>query len=275
MIERTEIMNELQVLNIEGVDCYEKDGVAYLKLENVARGLGFVQIQNKNGIEYTSIRWETIYKYLTEIGFPQQTGENIVAGSCNGNYRDNCPDYIPENVFYRLAMKAKNETAEKFQAKVADEIIPSIRRNGSYSTYGKSAVEQGIAVVKFIADDLRVNTASRILMYENYCKDCNIPTNFLPKYELNGNRQLKSLSALLKENDCGMSAKKFNLLLMSQGYLEERERPSSKGSTKKFKALTEKGLKYGENAVSTKNQKEVQPIYYCDTFLELYNSMVK
>ena len=29
-------------------------------------------------------------------------------------------------------MKAKNETAEKFQAKVADEIIPSIRRNGGY-----------------------------------------------------------------------------------------------------------------------------------------------
>ena len=31
-------------------------------------------------------------------------------------------------------MKAKNETAEKFQAKVADEIIPSIRRHGAYMT---------------------------------------------------------------------------------------------------------------------------------------------
>ena len=39
----------------------------------------------------------------------------------------------PENIFYRLAMKAKNETAEKFQALVADEIIPSIRKTGSYS----------------------------------------------------------------------------------------------------------------------------------------------
>lgn len=43
-------------------------------------------------------------------------------------------DFIPENIFYRLAMKAKNETAKKFQAKVADEIIPSIRRNGMYAT---------------------------------------------------------------------------------------------------------------------------------------------
>ena len=29
-------------------------------------------------------------------------------------------------------MKAKNEVAEKFQAKVADEIIPSIRKTGGY-----------------------------------------------------------------------------------------------------------------------------------------------
>ena len=26
------------------------------------------------------------------------------------------PEFIPENIFYRLAMKAKNEVAEKFQA---------------------------------------------------------------------------------------------------------------------------------------------------------------
>ena len=32
-------MNE--VITIGGVDCYEKDGTAYLKLEAVARGLGF------------------------------------------------------------------------------------------------------------------------------------------------------------------------------------------------------------------------------------------
>lgn len=42
--------------------------------------------------------------------------------------------FIPENIFYRLAMKAKNEVAESFQAKVADEIIPSIRKHGMYAT---------------------------------------------------------------------------------------------------------------------------------------------
>ena len=101
-------MNELQVLNIDGVDCYEQDGTAYLKLEAVARGLGFVQ--EKNNVEY--VRWDRVEGYLSEIGFPHLWGKD---------------DFIPENIFYRLAMKAKNEAAEKFQAKVADEIIPSIR----------------------------------------------------------------------------------------------------------------------------------------------------
>lgn len=90
-----------------------------MKLEAVARGLGFTQVQNKNGVEYTSIRWETINRYLEEVGFPNKLGKE---------------DFIPENIFYRLAMKAKNETAEKFQALVADEIIPSIRKHGIYAT---------------------------------------------------------------------------------------------------------------------------------------------
>lgn len=99
---------------ISGVLCYERDGTAYLKLEDVARGLGFTDV--KNGIEY--VRWPRVDKYLADLGF----------ATCGER-----PDYIPENIFYRLAMKAKNETAEKFQALVADEIIPSIRKTGSYS----------------------------------------------------------------------------------------------------------------------------------------------
>lgn len=136
----------------------------------------------------------------------------------------------------------------------------------------KLGVEQGIAVVKFIADDLNVNTASRLLMYENYCKDVGIPTGFLPKYEHNGNHQMKALSTLLKENGCGISVQKFNLLLVQNGYLAEDSRKSSKGE-KKFKKLTEKGLEYGENAVSPHNQKEVQPLYYEDKFMELFEKL--
>ncbi len=143
------------------------------------------------------------------------------------------------------------------------------------NTGSHSLAEQGISIVKFVADDLKVNTASRILMYENYCKDYGIPTGFLPKYELNNNHQLKSLTALLEENGCPIKSAAFNKKLLEQGFLEERERKSSKGGIKKFKALTDNGLKYGENAVSAFNQKEVQPLYYEDTFGEFYQLVVE
>ena len=108
---------------ISGVRGYEEDGVAYLHIEDSARGLGFEKTENKNGVEYNSIRWAIVEGYLKDFGFRQEAVES-------GNPHDY---YIPENIFYRLCMKAKNEVAEKFQAKVADEIIPSIRKTGSYS----------------------------------------------------------------------------------------------------------------------------------------------
>lgn len=106
---------EHQITIIGGVACYEMDGTAYLKLENVARGLGFTQ--EKNGVEY--VKWERVNAYLNEFGFSPLVGKD---------------GYIPENMFYRLAMKAKNEAAEKFQAFIADEVIPSIRKHGAYMT---------------------------------------------------------------------------------------------------------------------------------------------
>lgn len=137
----------------------------------------------------------------------------------------------------------------------------------------KEIAEQGIAIVKFIADDLRVSEASRLFMYENYCKDVGIPTGFLPKYEDNGSREQCSATVLLQRNGCSIKTAKFNQLLISAGYMEIKKRKSSKGGTKEYKALTGKGLKYGVNLISNRNQKEVQPYYYADTFMELYKKV--
>lgn len=73
------------------------------------------------------------------------------------------PEFIPENIFYRLAMKAKNETAEKFQAKVADEIIPTIRRTGGYgqAQMPQSSMELLELHYKALKEvDVKVNTLS-------------------------------------------------------------------------------------------------------------------
>lgn len=69
-------MNELKIMNISGIECYEKDGTAYLKLETVARGLGFTQ--EKGGVEY--VRWDRVEGYLSEIGFPHSWGKVHLPG---------------------------------------------------------------------------------------------------------------------------------------------------------------------------------------------------
>lgn len=138
------MIEDFKPVLISGVSCYEQDGTAYLRLDDVAHGLGFTQ--TKNGIEY--VRWETIDKYLRDLGFSQQVGKD---------------SYIPENVFYRLAMKAKNETAEKFQALVADEIIPSIRKTGGYRMPKLSKEMQAL----FLLDDRTQKQEVRLTALEN------------------------------------------------------------------------------------------------------------
>lgn len=102
------------IITIKGVRGYlDATGTAQLNLEDVSRGLGFTQ--EKSGIEY--VKWERVESYLTELGFPHKWGKG---------------DFIPENIFYRLAMKAKNDAAQAFQALIADEILPSIRKTGGY-----------------------------------------------------------------------------------------------------------------------------------------------
>lgn len=104
------------IMTIENVSCYlDGNNVAWLKAADVARGLGWTQ--TKNGVEY--VRWETINNYLSEFKFSQRVGKD---------------DFIPENMFYLLAMKANNDTAVKFQMKIANDILPQVRKHGVYMT---------------------------------------------------------------------------------------------------------------------------------------------
>ena len=73
-------------------------------------------MDEKNGVEY--IRWNRINSYLKEFGFSPQVAKD---------------DFLPENMVYRLGFKANNERAQAFQSKLADEILPAIRKTGSYT----------------------------------------------------------------------------------------------------------------------------------------------
>ncbi|HEC18076.1 MAG TPA: hypothetical protein ENI97_01890 [Gammaproteobacteria bacterium] len=80
-----------------------------------------------------------------------------------------------------------------------------------------------------------------------------------------------SMTKLLKQHNAGISTVKANQCLLSLGLLEEKERPSTKypEKMKKFKALTERGLIYGENKENQNSPGQTSPYYYEDRFAEL------
>ena len=80
-----------------------------------------------------------------------------------------------------------------------------------------------------------------------------------------------SMTKLLKERKVDISTVKANKILLALELLEDKERPSSKypEKMKKFKALTEKGLIYGENKENDNSPGQTSPYYYVDKFDEL------
>lgn len=113
----------LQIATVEGVRGYVDDKqVAWLNVEDIARGLGFTETAASGNV---TIRWRTVRSYLKSFGYQP------VAGSCDDV---KAGDFIPEHIFYLLAMKASNDAAKKFQLKIATEILPSIRKHGVYMT---------------------------------------------------------------------------------------------------------------------------------------------
>lgn len=107
-------MNNVQIF--DGLKAKEVDGKVWLDAESVAIGLGITETK-KNGVTY--IIWNRVNKYL---GLSTDVSK-IEKG-----------DFITEQQFYKLAFKANNETAERFQEWVTEEVLPSIRKTGMYAT---------------------------------------------------------------------------------------------------------------------------------------------
>lgn len=112
-------MKGLQLFTNEDVGrmtCYlDKNNVVQVHMGDSVRGLGFMTV-DKTGEE--KIMWTQVRSLLKNFGYKAKVTYD---------------SYIPENIFYRLAMRADNTVAEKFQAWIADEVIPALRKTGTYS----------------------------------------------------------------------------------------------------------------------------------------------
>lgn len=189
---------------------------------------------------------------------------------------------IPESDVYRLIMRAQTDRAEQFQDWVTEEVLPSLRETGTYSTNNHNRLED-IQIAIEIAKALRLCNSAMTKMLSDVSRDIAPKiAPHLPAYAIDApsdasvegtSYPTQPITKLLEEHGLSMSAYKFNKLAIDAGILEEKERYDSRRKTKKYKAITTEGLRYGKNLSSPANQRETQPHWYSHKFEELLEHM--
>ncbi len=176
----------------------------------------------------------------------------------NGGYKD-----VP---CFKLTKKGCLILASGYDALLREKIINrweelELREQNAPSL---DDFDKKLKTASWLASYLNLSDASKLLIAQAIAKPFGLP---LPEY-VSSKGVHHSASELLKKHSVGMSVVKFNEKLMEKGYLVEATR---KGTSKlhKFKVISGKGLEYGENVVSPKNQNDTQPHWYDEKFEEL------
>lgn len=235
-------MNELQVFRYEGkqVRTVEKDGETWWVLKDVCEVL---QIKNPTDV------WKRLDEDERARFNLGRQGEGTI---------------INESGLYHVILRSDKPQAKPFRRWVTKEVLPEIRRKGSY---GKNRAVAALAeqvgqlaeMVTKMADDLygrKEPEQIRLIPLER--------------------KETYSASELLKYNGVRMSVYEFNQMMEEKGYMEEIVlRSLRKGKERRCKVLTEKGLPYGENREQIRCNKGHQPGYYPECFLVLVEKITE
>lgn len=238
-------MNELQVFRYEGkqVRTVEKDGETWWVLKDVCAVLGILKHRDVaarlDADERGSVRVDTL----------------------GGTQEMVC---VNESGLYHVILRSDKPQAKPFRRWVTKEVLPEIRRKGSYGENRAVAalaeqVGQLAEMVTKMANDLygrKEPEQIRLIPLER--------------------KETYSASELLKYNGVRMSVYEFNQMMEEKGYMEEIVlRSLRKGKERRCKVLTEKGLPYGENREQIRCNKGHQPGYYPECFLVLVEKITE
>ena len=120
-------MNEIQVFEKEGfgqIRITDNNGEPWFVAKDIAEALGY---SNPSRSVQDHCKYVEILKTTSAVGLEiPSRGLQI----------------IPESDLYRLIMRSKLESAESFQDWVVEEVLPSIRKKGSYEVTPKTEAEK-------------------------------------------------------------------------------------------------------------------------------------
>ena len=252
--------NKNEIITIKNVRGYiDEKGIAWLNLEDVAKGLGIVKKDKKNGKEYIRIHSQNIKRWLIDFGLIKSEGD--------------LPEYIQENVFYKLCMKADNEVARKFQDRVCDEILPSIRKYGMYAT--DELLDNPDLIIK-MATRLKEEKAKNKEL-EDKVKEDKPKVLFADSVETSKNTILiGELAKLIKQNGVDIGQKRLFTWLRDNGFLIKREgadynMPTQKSMELELFEIKETAVTHSDGHISINKTPKVTgkgQVYFINKFLK-------
>lgn len=184
---------------------------------------------------------------------------------------------ISEPDLFRLVANSRLPDAERFERWVFEEVLPSIRKTGSYQQVQPlGLVGDGCALIESAARALRLAPSVTLGMYQRLGIKIG-HQDLLPQYAVDASNgaDAKSseitfpLTRLLEDFQIGMSAQRVNKMLEAAGILEHISRSSTRSGTKKFWSITAAGSRFGKNVTSPESPRQTQPHYYQHQFDEL------
>lgn len=178
--------------------------------------------------------------------------------------------FVNEDGLYDVILDSRKPQAKAFRKWITSEVLPLIRKTGSYSVQNQTpTLQDKVFAINWASDFLRLNDVSKLKLAKAVFEPLGLP---LPDY-VPSKGVLKSATELLKQNGMTISAQAFNLQAIEKGFLENKMRNGAKGKKKLFKCITEKGKAYGENQVCPNNPNQTQPLWYEDKFKELVGEL--
>lgn len=181
----------------------KKNDVVYFAGSDVAKALGYA-------IPHKAV--QTHCKGVLKWNIPTDSGNQDVL-------------FITEGDVYRLIMKSKLPSAERFESWVMDEVLPSIRKNGGYIAGQETMTDDELLAKALMVANNKIAERDRIIEHQKAKIEYDRPKTIFADAVATSNTSILvgDLAKIICQNGVQIGAKRLFSWLRDNGYLIKRK----------------------------------------------------
>lgn len=177
----------------------EKNDVVYFAGSDVAKALGYA-------IPHKAV--QTHCKGVLKWNIPTDSGNQDVL-------------FITEGDVYRLIMRSKLPSAERFESWVMDEVLPSIRKNGGYIAGQETMTDEELLAKALMVANNKIAERDRIIEHQKAKIEYDRPKTIFADAVATSNTSILvgDLAKIICQNGVQIGQKRLFAWLRDNGYL--------------------------------------------------------